>query len=77
MSNESFFEVLEEMIQNQQKSLLKCACRILPSVTADDILQPNDFPELENHPYFRYEEGVLAGLQSAYMALKVETKPHI
>jgi hypothetical protein len=33
-------------------------------------MQPFDFPELENHPEFRYEEGVLAGLLTAYAALQ-------
>lgn len=70
---ESADRLLEEMIQAQQKALLKCARRIVPTATTDDILQPNDFAELENHPYFRYEEGVLAGLQSAQMALRAES----
>ncbi len=68
----SIDQLLSEMINAQQKALLKCAQRIVPMVTADDILQPNDFPELENHPYFRYEEGLLAGLHSAQMALRAE-----
>lgn len=64
--------ILEEMIQTQRQVLLKCARRIVPAATSDDILQPNDFPELENHPYFRFEEGVLSGLLSAQMALRAE-----
>jgi hypothetical protein len=69
------FELLfDQMIITQQKKLLECARRIIPSVTTDDILQPNDFPELENHPYFRYEEGLLAGLQSAQMAFRAEIR---
>lgn len=63
-------KLLEEMIEGQKQVLLKCARRIVANVTLDDIMQPNDFPELENHPAFRYEEGILAGLQSAYMALR-------
>lgn len=60
--------ILEEMVLLQKEKLLKCANEINPYVTSEDIMQPNDFPELENHPYFRYEEGVLEGLQSAYAA---------
>ncbi len=63
-------QLLQELIDAQQKTLLQCARRIVPNVTSDDILQPNDFPALENHPYFRYEEGILAGLQSAQIALR-------
>lgn len=62
--------VLEEMIENQRLSLLKLARRIIPTATPEDILQPNDYPELENHVEFRYEEGVLAGMQSAHMAIR-------
>lgn len=65
--------LLDQMIQDQQKNLLQCAQRIVPYATSDDILQPNDFPALENHPYFRYEEGLLAGLQSAQMAIRAST----
>ncbi|MBA3603577.1 MAG: hypothetical protein H0W50_08050 [Parachlamydiaceae bacterium] len=63
-------QLLQELIDGQQKTLLQLARRIVPNATSDDILQPNDFPELENHPHFRYEEGLLAGLQSAQIALR-------
>ncbi|MBA2369595.1 MAG: hypothetical protein H0V82_11310 [Candidatus Protochlamydia sp.] len=62
-------QLLHEMVEGQHAKLLNCANRLVPHVTAEDILQPNDFPELENHPHFRYEEGVLAGIQSVQMAL--------
>lgn len=63
---------LDEMIAQQQQKLLVLARRILPHLTPDDLLQPNDFPELEHHPHFRYEEGVLSGLQAAKAALAAE-----
>ena len=49
--------------------MLKCAKRIVPTIIEDDLLQPNDFPELENNPHFRYEEGVLSGMMSVQAAL--------
>ena len=61
--------LLDCLIENQKKALLKMAKSVVFHVTEDDLLQPNDFPELENNPYFRYEEGVLHGYQSAKMAL--------
>jgi len=61
---------LNELIENQKKALLALAVRIVPGVTDDDLLQPNDFPALENHPEFRYEEGVLHGFLAAYAALQ-------
>lgn len=62
-------ELFDEMIAFQEKKLLDYASEIIPNVTSDDILQPNDYDELENHPVFRYEEGVLKGIQAAKMAV--------
>jgi len=67
-------ELCNELIELQEKKLLKLASSIVPNVTPDDILQPNDYPELENHSFFRYEEGVLKGLYSAKMAALAEFK---
>ena len=62
-------ELLDELVESQQKKLLSCAERIVPNITPDDLLQPNDFPALEHHPHFRYEEGILEGLLTARMAM--------
>ncbi len=61
--------LLNEMIEGQKRVLLKAARQTLPRATEDDILQPYDFPELEGHPGFRYEEGVLHGFQAMQAAL--------
>jgi len=61
-------ELFEELIAGQQKKVLHLAQEIIPYITEDDILQPNDFPQLENNPLFRYEEGILEGLMTARMA---------
>ena len=68
------YELFEELIQAQKAKMLSCARRLVPHVTPDDLLQPNDFPELENHPHFRYEEGVLEGLLTAYTAYLARQK---
>lgn len=60
--------LFDEMIAEQRKKVMRSAERIVPNITEDDLLQPNDFPLLENHPHFRYEEGVLEGLLTARMA---------
>ncbi len=52
---------MQEMVEQQRARLLACARRVVPCATSDDILQPNDFPELELHPHFRYEEGFWMG----------------
>ena len=61
--------LFEELIEGQKKKVLECGRAFIPYLTSDDVLQPNDYPELENNPHFRYEEGILAGLQSAQAAL--------
>lgn len=71
--------LLAEMIEMQKKKLLATGARLIPNLTWDDLLQPNDFPLLETHAEFRYEEGILAGLlsvQSAMQALKIKDNPH-
>ncbi len=62
-------KLFEELIQMQRKKMLKLAQIIVPGVVEDDLLQPFDFPDLENHAPFRYEEGVLEGFLTAQMAI--------
>lgn len=64
-----YHPLLTEVIDGQKKKLLQLGRRIVPTLTPEDVLQPNDYPELENHPEFRYEEGILAGMQTIQMAL--------
>ena len=66
----SYEEIFEEIIIYQKAKLLKLVKEILPNIVEDDLMQPFDFPELERHPDFRYEEGVLEGLLTAAMALR-------
>lgn len=62
--------ILEEISFTHKEALLKCGRRIIPNLTSEDVLQPNDYSELNHHPEFRYEEGMLAGIQTVYMALR-------
>lgn len=67
---ERLSEILEEMIALQEEKVFKFAQKMIPHITREDILQPNDFPILETHPLFRYEEGILEGLRSSLMAYR-------
>lgn len=69
MTTQNLQKLLSELIDHQRKTLLKCAREIVKNVTPEDILQPNDFPQLEENPHFRYEEGIVAGLQAAESAI--------
>ena len=62
-------KLLCELVAFHKNQLLKSGRRILPHLTSDDILQPNDFKELEFNPEFRYDEGILAGIQTVQVAL--------
>lgn len=66
--------LLDELIIAQKLLLLTCGRRFIASLTPEDMLQPNDYEELENSAIFRYEEGVLAGLQTAQMALRAHRR---
>jgi hypothetical protein len=63
-------DLIEQMLAGQKNELLKMGRRIIPHLTPEDVLQPNDYQELEYHPHFRYEEGVLAGVQMVQIALR-------
>jgi hypothetical protein len=69
MENESL-EIIAVLVAQQEAKLRGYADRINPRLTADDLLQPHDFPELARDPGFNYEDGVLAGLRSAATAIR-------
>jgi hypothetical protein len=62
-------KLLEELILQQRKTLLREGKRVIPTLIEEDLLQPNDFLELEESPTFRYEEGILAGFLSFKAAI--------
>lgn len=70
-------KLFDELVEGQRKKLLNFARKVIPFATPDDLLQPNDFPELEQNPLFRYEEGVLEGLLTARMAYLAKKKERI
>ncbi len=65
-------QLVDQLIEAQKKKLLLFAQTIVPTVTEEDLWQPNDFTELEMHPHFRYEEGFLHALLSVKAALAAE-----
>ncbi len=61
--------LLDEICEAQHEKVLKCGRTFVPNLTSEDALQPCDYPELELNPHFRYEEGVLEGVQTVKAAL--------
>jgi hypothetical protein len=62
--------LLQEMRVFEENRLFTLGRQVVPYLTREDMLQPNDFPELDSNPEFRYQEGVVAGLASAIHAIK-------
>jgi len=62
--------LLQEMIDQQRAKVLVVATSLDARVTADDILSPHDFEALLGDPRFNYEDGLLAGLLSAQIAMR-------
>jgi hypothetical protein len=69
---QSYQGSLNQAIEQQRKRLLSLGRAIIPTLTPEDVLQPNDYPALEMHPLFRYEEGVLEGLLTARAVFNAE-----
>lgn len=63
-------EVLERMISQQRDKVRDVALDILPHLGPDDLQDPQDHPEVTDDAMFNFEDGLLAGLMSARMALR-------
>lgn len=60
---------LGAMEEVQARKVIDLARRLLPNLTAEDIRNPHDFPEL-NDTDWQYEDGVLAGIQGVRIAMR-------
>lgn len=61
-----------ELIQQQEAKVLAIARQIHPGITSEDIRNPQDFPDLMGNAAWNFEDGILAGLRSAHMALRAK-----
>ncbi|HET6371733.1 MAG TPA: hypothetical protein VFG76_00355 [Candidatus Polarisedimenticolia bacterium] len=66
--------LMDELVAQQRAKLLALARALNPRLTGDDLLSPNDFEELAADPRFNYEDGLLAGLLSAQIAVRARLK---
>ena len=64
--------LLEGMISQQRAKVLRLAREAVPHLGPEDVLNPQDFPELKAHPTFEFEDGLLSGLVAAQVALRAE-----
>jgi hypothetical protein len=65
--------LLSRMEAHQKRKVLELARRLKPGLTAEDIQNPHDFPELADVDW-HYEDGVLTGIQSVQSALRALAK---
>jgi hypothetical protein len=65
-------DLLEAMSQQQRQKLLALARRLVPELTAEDLLQPHNHPTIAAHPDFNFEDGILAGYLAALAALRAQ-----
>ena len=63
-------EILERMIRQQRDKVRDVALDMLPHLSPDDLQDPHDHPEVSDDATFNFEDGLLAGLLSARMALR-------
>jgi len=82
MTTEALFaelaELLTTMEESQRQKVIALARRLRPDLTAEDIRNPHDFPELSD-PDWHFEDGQLAGIQAVRFAiagLAREARPH-
>jgi len=59
-----------ELIGQQERKVLDLGRRIHPGPTPEDIRNPQDFPALMASAEWNFEDGILAGLKSAHIALR-------
>jgi hypothetical protein len=57
---------LEEL---QRRKVVELARRLKPGLTAEDLRNPHDFPELDDTDW-HYADGVLAGIESVLSAVR-------
>jgi len=66
--------LLERMAEAQRAKVLAVARRFVPHLTADDVLNPHDFPGLAGAAEFHYEDGILAGYLAAASAIRARPR---
>jgi hypothetical protein len=62
--------VFERLINEQRDKILEVALDILPHLSPEQMQDPHDHPEVAADAIFNFEDGFLAGLMSARLALR-------
>jgi hypothetical protein len=70
---EAIDAMLASMEELQSTKVIDLARRLRPGLTAEDVRNLHDFPELGD-PEWHYEDGVLTGIQSVRTALRARLR---
>jgi len=70
MSWDAVERLLAEMTAQQEAKVLRLARGIVPHLTPEDLRNPHDFTPLVESAEFNYEDGILAGLRAAEVAVR-------
>ena len=65
-------ETLDDLIARQRAKVLAAARRLRPGLGEEDLRNATAFPEVVQDPAFRFEEGQLAGLRAAKIAVQAQ-----
>lgn len=68
--------LMTEMIDQQHTKLLQLARRMVPEIAPEDLRNPQDFRQLDEDSVFNCEDGILAGLRGAHIAVRAELRRH-
>jgi len=66
---EEVLSLVEKMEELQASKVIDLARRLVPGLTAEDIRNPHDFPDLDDNDW-HFADGQLAGIQSVAAAIR-------
>src|SRR3954452_19758450 len=67
------FELLATMEEQQKAKVIDLARRLKPGLTAEDLRNPHNFPDLDD-PDWHFEDGRLTWIQSVRFSLRALTR---
>lgn len=68
--------VLDTLHEQQVAKSQKVGQLTYPGLTREDVLNPDNFPQLIRDSRFMYEDGLSAGILSSKMAIRAYIKEH-
>jgi len=66
-------ELVRGLEELQRRKVVDLARRLRPGLTAEDVANPHDFPELAD-PDWQYADGQLCGIQAVLAAVRARRR---